>query len=93
MATIKKEQNGQDKPKYQYPVYDLWQIDASPIGNQKEDEQAKEYNITAIKIIRKDVKIEKHVADSRNAQSHNSLQRYYPTGSITNGNEERISIK
>lgn len=81
--------------KFKYPEYDLWKIDVESLN--KEDEEGKApkkvtYRMTAIKKMRSNVKIEAHVAESRNRHSHSSNQRYYPVGSITNGNEELITV-
>lgn len=80
------------KPGYKYPVYDLWKVDVSVVRDSKGDPTGK-VTFTAIKKLRENVKIEASVATELNLQSHNSLRRYYSTGSITNGNEESANIK
>lgn len=81
------------KPKSKYPLYDLWKIDVEPLQSDKSGEP-KKVRFTTIKKLRANVKLEDHLAAQLNAQSHNSRRRYYPVeGSITNGNEETITIQ
>ena len=69
-----------------YPLFDLWQIDPKSLRDGR-------YELTAVKIKRTNVKISQVEADMLNEQSHNSRQRFYLQGSITNGNTETITIK
>lgn len=80
------------KPGYKYPKYDMWKIDSSVIRDSK-GEPTGRYTFTAIKKLREKVKIETSVAEELNKQSHNSLRRYYLCDTVTNGNEETVSIK
>jgi hypothetical protein len=78
-----------------YRQYDLWQVEivrreiTDPITRQR---MVVIESFTAIKPIRKGVKLEEQVVRDMNAQSHNSLRRYYLSGSITNGNTEKVDI-
>jgi hypothetical protein len=75
-----------------YPVYDLWKLDVENLESDK-DGNSKKVKLTAVKIERKNVKIENNVAEMLNAQSHNTRKKYYLQGSIENGAEETITIK
>jgi hypothetical protein len=74
-----------------YPEYDLWKVDVEHLKADKEN-NPKQVKFTAIKKMRPGVKLEHSAAADLNTQSHNSLRRYYLTGSITNGNEEIVAI-
>ena len=81
--------------KSKYSQYDLWQIEVG--RSEKRDPVSRQSYVviesfTAIKPIRKGVKLESQVVNDMNAQSHNSLRRYYLSGSITNGNTEKVDI-
>lgn len=81
--------------KSKYNQYDLWQVE---IGRKETRDPISRQTMvvidsfTAIKTIRKNVKLEEQVVNAMNAQSHNSLRRYYLSGSITNGNTEKADI-
>jgi vancomycin resistance protein YoaR len=82
----------QTKPaRFIYPEYDLWKVDVEHLKADKEN-NPKQVKFTAIKKMRPNVKLEHTAAADLNTQSHNSLRRYYLTGSITNGNEEIVAI-
>lgn len=79
-----------------YKVYDLWSVDisrrerANPANPREKIVEIESF--TAIKQLRKNVKLEQSVVNDLNAQSHNSQRRYYESGSITNGNTEKVNI-
>jgi hypothetical protein len=81
--------------KSQYLSYDLWQVEISrkertdPATRQKVVEID---SFTAIKKLRENVKLEDQTVSALNAQSHNSLRRYYLSGSITNGHVQKANI-
>ncbi len=91
-APIEGEETETKSTAFVYPVYDLWKMDVESVQADKEG-NSKQVKLTAVKIARKNVKIEHNVAESLNAQSHNSRRRYYLQGSIENGNEEIITVK
>jgi hypothetical protein len=76
-----------------YPLYDEWSITPKAIAKPQEYTGPAEFVLTAVELLRPNVKLEKHVADEMNLQSHNSRRRFYPAGSITNGNKETIKAK
>lgn len=79
-----------------YKVYDLWSVDISrrerPNPANPREKIVEIESFTAIKQLRKNVKLELSVVNDLNAQSHNSQRRYYESGSITNGNTEKVNI-
>ena len=91
-AATAKAQQGAEAKGFVYPVYDLWKVDIEHLKADS-DKNPKQVKFTAVKIIRKNVKIEHNVANDLNSQSHNSQRRYYLQGSIENGNEETVTIK
>jgi|GEM_PF-1504194 len=78
-----------------YQLYDLWQVEigrrevTDPMNRQK---MFVIDSYTAIKQLRTKVKLEENVVADLNAQSHNSSRRYYKTGTITNGNTEKVNL-
>jgi hypothetical protein len=93
-AAVKKTEEGNEPEVkgFKYPEYDLWKVDVENVTSDK-DGNAKQAKLTAIKIERAAVKIEHNVADLLNSQSHNNRRRYYPKGTVKNGDEETINIK
>lgn len=81
----------EEKKAFEYPVYDLWKVDVDAVKKDKDD-NAKQVKFTAVKIVRENVKIEDSVAETLNAQSHNSQRRYYKKGT-KNGFEETVTIQ
>jgi hypothetical protein len=81
--------------KSQYLRYDLWQVEISRKERTDPASRQKVVDIdsfTAIKKLRENVKLEDSVVGDLNAQSHNSLRRYYLAGSITNGHVQKANI-
>lgn len=82
--------------KTQYKEYDQWQVDISrrevPNPYNPREKIVEIESFMAIKQLRKNVKLEETVVRDLNAQSHNSMRRYYLSGSITNGNQEKVNI-
>jgi len=76
-----------------YPLYDEWSVTPKAIAKPQDYNGPAEFILTAVELLRPNVKLEKHVADEMNLQSHNSRRRFYPAGSITNGNKETITAK
>lgn len=85
------EGTGAETQEFTYPVYDLWKIDVESIDSDKEG-NAKKVKVTAVKQIRKNVKLETNAAELLNKQSHNNKTRYYLQGTVKNGDEEIITI-
>lgn len=83
--------NGTENGGYVYPKYDAWEVTVEHLPKAKPTD-SKRVKFTAYKF-QKTVKIEHEVAEGLNKQSHNSRLRYYETGSVTNGDEETVTIE
>lgn len=83
VAPKKKETTKSKVVDSPYPFYEKWEVTVKPIANKSGF-----YEFTAIEMKRECVKIEEHVADDLNMQSHNNGERYYLKGTITFGNKE-----
>lgn len=100
---VKKNEEGAEKggatllngKATRYNEYDLWQVEigrretTDPMNRQK---MFVVDSYTAIKQLRTKVKLEENVVADLNGQSHNSSRRYYKSGTITNGNSEKVNI-
>ncbi len=86
---VKEQPKG--KKKVVYPLWDLWKIEATPLAKDR-DGDAKQFKLLAVKKLRTGIKLEDSVAKSLNRQSHNSLKRYYKVDSVTNGDEETVTV-
>lgn len=67
------------------PTFEKWSVAIKSMGN-------KQYQLTAVEVLRENVKIAQSTVDMLNEQSHNNGVRYYETGTIINGNKETITI-
>ena len=83
VAPKKKETTKSKVVDSPYPFYEKWEVSVKPIPNKSGF-----YEFTAIEMKRECVKIEEHIADELNTQSHNNGERYYLKGTITFGNKE-----
>lgn len=82
--------------KSNYKQYDLWLIDISKrevTDHRTRDKYVVIESYTTIKKLREKVKLEQQVVDQLNAQSHNSLRRYYLSGSVRNGDTEKVNLE
>lgn len=81
----------QNKPTgFVYPEYDLWETYCQTTSNTAHEVV---YKFTCVKKLRTKVKIEDNVAVMMNNHSHTTNQKYYLSDSVTNGNEETVTIK
>lgn len=78
-----------------YPSWDEWKVEVNKgtrtIRNHGHIEEISVIeDFEAVKILRKDVRIEQYTVDLLNGQSHNSGRRFYLSGTVTNGDKEVI---
>jgi len=67
-----------------YPIYEKWKVNVTPLGNKK-------YRLVCFEPLRQNIKIEHNVAEDLNEQSHNSNVRLFPKGEARYGHEVIIT--